>query len=270
MTHVFKDAEFAVTDGVARFHMNRPDLLNALTDELRVDFSAMLDVVEADATIRVLVLSGEGRAFSAGGNVKNMANREAARPSQFRDRLRTLHAWLKRLVELRCPVIAKVDGLAFGGGLALALTADLVFASRTARFSAVFGRIGLIPDMALLYTLPRVVGRQRAKELMFTARSFDAEEAKALGIVLEVCDADALDARVDSFAKGLSAGSTDAMALTKQLVNRAHESDYDTMAELEANGQAMMVATDFHREAVRRFAAKEAPLFNWDTMTHDD
>jgi 2-(1,2-epoxy-1,2-dihydrophenyl)acetyl-CoA isomerase len=270
MTHEFKDATFTVADGIAWFHMNRPDLLNALTDELRVDFSAMLDVIDADPSIRVLVLSGEGRAFSAGGNVKGMASREASSPAGFRDRVRTLHIWLKRLVDLRCPVIAKVDGLAFGGGFALALTADLVFASSAARFSAVFGRIGLIPDMALIYTLPRLVGRQRAKELMLTARSIDAEEAKALGIVLEVCEPDALDARVDSFAKGLTAGSTEAMALTKQLVNRAHDSDYDTMAELEANGQAMMVATDFHREAVRRFAAKETPLFNWDTMTNDD
>jgi 2-(1,2-epoxy-1,2-dihydrophenyl)acetyl-CoA isomerase len=270
MTHEFKDAKFTVADGIARFHMNRPDLLNALTEELRIDFRAMLDIVEADPSIRVLVLSGEGRAFSAGGNVKGMASRESAPPSGFRDRVRTLHLWLKRLVELRCPVIAKVDGLAFGGGFALTLAADLVFASSTARFSAVFGRIGLIPDMALLYTLPRVVGRQRAKELMFTARSIDAQEANALGIVLEVCDPQTLDARVDGFAKGLASGSTEAMALTKQLLNRAHETDYDTMAELEANGQAMMVSTDFHREAVRRFVAKETPLFNWDTMTHDD
>lgn len=270
MTHDFKDATFTVADGIARFHMNRPDVLNALTEELRVDFSHMLDLIEADPDIKVLILSGEGRAFSAGGNVKGMANRPSMSPSAFRDRLRTLHVWLKRLVELRCPVIAKVDGLAFGGGFALALTADLVFASSNARFSAVFGRIGLIPDMALLYTLPRVVGRQRAKELMFTARSFDAHEAKALGIVLDVCEPDDLDAHVDNFAAGLTAGSTQAMALTKQLVNRAHESDYDTMAELEANGQAMMVATDFHVEAVRRFANKETPLFNWDTMTDDD
>ena len=91
MTHELQDATFAVTDGIARFHMNRPDLLNALTEELRVDFSAMLDIVEIDPSIHVLVLSGEGRAFSAGGNVKGMASREAAPPSGFRDRVRTLH-----------------------------------------------------------------------------------------------------------------------------------------------------------------------------------
>jgi 2-(1,2-epoxy-1,2-dihydrophenyl)acetyl-CoA isomerase len=262
MSHTYTDAQFSVTGGIARFTLNRPDILNALTDELQADFTAMVAHVQGNAKVRVLIISAVGRAFSAGGNVKGMQGR--SRPDAFRDRVRNLHRWLKPLYNLDCPVIAAVDGLAYGGGFALALTADFVIASPKALFSAVFGRIGLIPDMALLYTLPRVVGTQRAKELLYTARSIDVSEAQALGLVLAVHPSEDLARAVDTFAQRLAKGSKASMGLTKHIVNRAHESDYDTLAELEANGQAMMRETQFHKEAVRRFVAKEPSLFNWD------
>ncbi|MBT6275055.1 MAG: enoyl-CoA hydratase/isomerase family protein, partial [Chromatiales bacterium] len=252
MTLPMTDAVFECKDGIARFTMNRPDLLNALTEDIKNDFASMLDYVEGNAEVGALVLAGAGRAFSAGGNVKNMQS-TGEEPTVFRNRVRTMHTWMQRLFELDCPVIAEVDGLAYGGGFALATAADFVMASPKARFCAVFGRIGLIPDMALLYTLPRAVGNQRAKELMYTARSFDAAEAKALGLVLSVHDSAALGQAVDAFAARLAQGSRQAIGLTKQLINRSHASDYATMAELEANGQSMMHETPFHAEAVRRF-----------------
>ena len=257
------DAKFSVHDGVARFTLNRPDVLNALTDGLKTDIITMLDYLEDNEAVKVLVLAAEGRAFSAGGNVKSMQSNDAP-PTVFRDRVCDMHTWLKRLYNLNCPVIAEVDGLAYGGGFALALTADFVLASPKARFCSVFGRIGLIPDMALLYTLPRAVGNQRAKELMYTARSIDAQEAMDLGLVLAVHPSEQLPDAVNHFASQLAQGSKDAIGLTKQLINRSHASDYDTMAELEANGQSMMHETAFHKEAVRRFVEKEPALFNWD------
>ena len=261
-SHTYLDADFTVVDGIAHFKLNRPDILNALTDELQADFTQMVTQVQDSTEIRALIISAAGRAFSAGGNVKGMQG--SSRPDEFRDRVRRLHRWLKPLYNLSCPVIAAVDGLAYGGGLALVLAADFVLASPKARFSAVFGRIGLIPDMALLHTLPRVVGMQRAKELMYTARSIHVEEAKSLGLVLEIHPSEQLDAAALMFAQRLAQGSNAAMALTKLIVNRSFESDYDTLAELEANGQAMMRATEFHNEAVRRFVAKQPSLFNWD------
>ena len=269
MSPQFTDALFESEDGVARFTMNRPDLLNALTEDMKSDFAALVDHVSGNESIKVLVLRGAGRAFSAGGNVKNMQSVDGAPPTQFRDRVRSMHRWMQPLFNLECPVIAEVDGLAYGGGFALACAADFELASPKARFCAVFGRIGLIPDMALIYSLPRIVGAQRAKELMYSARSIDAHEAEALGLVLSVHESSELGAAVNDLAARLAQGSRQAIGLTKQLVNRSFESDYATMAELEANGQSMMHETEFHREAVRRFIAKEPALYNWDELVKD-
>jgi 2-(1,2-epoxy-1,2-dihydrophenyl)acetyl-CoA isomerase len=225
----------------------------------------MLDTVEGNCEVRALVIAGVGRAFSAGGDVSSM-QASGKPPHYFCDRVQRMHVWLKRLSGRVCPVIAEVNGLAFGGGLALALAADFVLASDKAKFCAVFGRIGLIPDMALLYTLTRAIGTQRAKELMYTARSIDAQEAQSLGIVLSVRADNDLRSEVDRFSKRLARGSREAIGLTKQLINRTHESDYDTMAILEANGQAMMDEAEFHTEAVRRFGAKEPSLYDWDKI----
>lgn len=261
------DATFGLKDGVAHFTMNRPEALNALSEQMRTDFQTMLDFVEDNDEISVLVIAGEGRAFSAGGDVKRMQNRGDMPGHKSRDSVLALHAWLHRLHNLNCPVIAAVDGLAFGGGFALALVADFVIASTNAKFSAVFGRIGLIPDMALLYTLPRALGMQKAKELMYTARSIGVQEAQSLGLVLSVHSPEELPGAVDSFARRLAKGSKSAIGLTKQLINRSLESDYHTMARYEADGQALMFDTSFHREAVGRFVAREPSLFNWDELS---
>src|SRR6056297_1451710 len=158
-------------DGVATFTMARPEALNALSDALKEDFRAMVDFVDGNEAVKALVLAGEGRAFCAGGDVKNMTDRTAEGPGPARHSILSVHQWLERLLNIDCPVIAAVDGLAFGGGFSLALMADIVFASPKARFCAVFARIGLMPDMGLAYTLPRAVGPAVAKDLMFTGRS---------------------------------------------------------------------------------------------------
>lgn len=269
MELALQSASFEVNDGVARFTMRRPEALNALSPALREDFKMMLDHVEGNDDVKALIIAGEGRAFSAGGDVKRMNSYQDIPGVKARDSILNLHSWLERLHGLDCPVIASVGGLAYGGGFALALVADFVMASSTARFSAVFGRIGLIPDMALLHTLPRAVGSQRAKELMFTARSIGAQEAQALQLVLSVHAPDELDDAVNSFAARLAQGSKEAIGLTKRLVNRSMESDYRTMARMEADGQTLMFDTDFHREAVRRFVEKEPSLYNWDEMASD-
>ncbi|MCA8929886.1 MAG: enoyl-CoA hydratase/isomerase family protein, partial [Alphaproteobacteria bacterium] len=140
---------------VATFTLNRPEALNALSWQMREDFKALVDFVEGNEAIGALVLAGEGRAFCAGGDVTTMTDRVGDGPGPSRQRILDVHQWLLRLHNIDCPVIAAVEGLAFGGGFSLALTADLVFASEKARFCAVFARIGLMPDMGLAYTLPR-------------------------------------------------------------------------------------------------------------------
>ncbi len=267
MSHKFTDATFEIDDkGIAVFTMNRPDVLNALTPDLKNDFIGMLDLVQGNDDVSALILTGIGRAFCAGGNVKGMGNSKETQPEKARAKMLEMHEWLVRLHNLDCPVIAAVNGLAFGGGLALALQADIVLAAEDASFSSVFGRIGLVPDMAVLYTLPRAIGMQRAKEIMYTARSISAKEAEDLGMLYGVYSSNELMPAAMELAGRLAQGSKSAISLTKKIVNRSFQSDYATMAELESDGQAILFSTDFHKEAVRRFQSKEPPLYNWDKM----
>ncbi len=272
MTENAKDTTFTVTDGIGEFTLNRPDVLNALTEDMVRELRGMIDRVQGNNEVRALIISGEGRAFSAGGNVKGMSERQQDNKpdtTKPRDRILELHDWLERLYNLDCPVIAAVDGLAFGGGFSLALACDFVFATERSRFSAVFGRIGLVPDMALVYTLPRLVGMAQAKDILYTARSVSAEEALDLGIVHSLHAPDELMPAARRYAGRLAKGSKSAIAATKRMTNKAFQSNYKDVAEWEADAQSLMFTTDFNREAVRRFIAKEPALYNWDEMADD-
>lgn len=267
MSKDYTDATLDIDDsGIALFTMNRPDVLNALTDGMKTDFVRMLDTVQGNDDVKALIIAGNGRAFCAGGNVKSMGNPERAGPVNGRSRLLKMHEWLERLYNLDCPVIAAVDGIAYGGGFALALQADFVLASERAKFCSVFGRIGLVPDMAVLYTLPRAVGMQKAKELMYTARSITAAEADAMGLLYAIHGSENLLPASRVLAGRLAQGSKAVIGITKRIANRSFQSDYTTMAELEADAQSIVFTTDFHKEAVRRFQSKETPLYNWDAM----
>jgi 2-(1,2-epoxy-1,2-dihydrophenyl)acetyl-CoA isomerase len=249
---------------VATFTLNRPEALNALSWDMREDFKALINFVDGNEAIGALVLAGEGRAFCAGGDVTTMTDRTAGGPGPARQSILDVHQWLLRLYNIDCPVIAAVDGLAFGGGFSLALAADLVFASEKAKFCAVFARIGLMPDMGLAYTLPRAVGPQMAKDLMFSGRSIDAAEALALGIVHSVYPAGEALAAAQAYAARLTEGPKTAQALTKRLVNKSFERNWQDIADAEADGQTLLFTSDFSKEAIRRFLAKEPALYNWD------
>jgi len=267
VTETWQASRFELAaNGVATWTMTEPEIMNPLTPELSADFTTLVNRVQGDPDISALIMAGEGRAFSAGGNVKGMVQRDFD-AHESRNRLLSAHTWVERLYNLDCPVIAAVDGLAFGGGFSFALLADFIMASPKARFCSVFGRIGLMPDLGVLYTLPRVVGMSKAKELMYTARSIDVEEAKELGIVHSIHASEDLMGAAEAFAAQLAQGSKAAIAITKRTVNGTFEGTYRDVVDAEANGQALMFTTEFHKEAVRRFMAKEPRLYDWDQMT---
>ena len=267
MAPTFQSARLDIANtGVATFTLNRPEALNALSPDLKEDFQTMVDFVDGNADIKALILTGEGRAFCAGGDVKGMTNRLADGPGASRQGILEVHGWLQRLHNIDCAVIAAVDGLAFGGGFSLALVADFVFASPKAKFCSVFSRIGLMPDMALAYTLPRVVGAAMAKDLMFTGRSISAREAKELGIVHSIIEEGDVLTAAQNYAARIAIGPKTAVALSKRLVNKTFQSNYNDIADAEADGQTLLFTSDFAQEAVRRFVEKEPPLYNWDTM----
>ena len=265
---VFESSRLEIAaNGVATYTMARPDALNAISVGLRNEFRQMVDFVDGNDDIKALVITGEGRAFCAGGDVTNMTNRLDKGPGAARQSILDVHIWLERLLNIDCPVITAVNGLAFGGGFSVALMGDIVFGAPNARFCAVFARIGLMPDMGLAYTLPRAVGPGMAKDLMFTGRSVSAAEGKDMGFVHTVVDeGEDVVAAAQAYAGKLAQGPKTAVALTKRLVNKTFQVSYADVAAAEADGQTLLFTSDFSREAIRRFLGKEAPLYNWDQM----
>lgn len=248
------------TDGVATLTLNRPQQKNALNGPMRDALRDAVQRIRADRTLRAVVLRGAGTDFCSGGDIRamNVADAEAGR-----NRIDDLHGWIAMLADLDRPVIAAVDGVAYGAGFSLALLADFIVASPRARFCMPFMKVGLVPDCGAFYTLPRVVGMARAKDLVFSAREIGAEEARQIGAVFEVVDQDKLHARAAQLARSLAGASPVAFGLAKRALNQSMSSDVRAMLEMESLGQGIAFTTEYHREAVRRFKEKEAPLFQW-------
>ncbi len=258
-----------VGEGVAVFEMSRPESRNAFSAEMKADHMDLVARVRQDRAIRSVVIAGSGGAFCAGGDLKALtSNRDAdGRPvrdvSASRARLRETHLWFEQLFNLEVPVIAAVDGPAFGAGFSLALAADIIIASPQASFCMSFNRIGAVPDLAALYMLPRMIGLRRAKEIMMTARVVDCDEALSLGIVHAVHPSDRLLATAIDMAKNFAQGSADALAFTKLYANQSMESDYAVMSRLEGHAQAMCLNSDYFFDAVDRFIGRKPARFAW-------
>jgi len=212
--------------------------------------------------VKAVVFYGKGGSFCAGGDLKALS--EESRPLHSdRERIRRLHPWFRELVNLEKPVIAAVDGPAFGAGFNLALACDFIVGSTNARFSAVFARIGLVPDLGGLFLLPRIVGLQRAKELVFSAREIDSQEALTLGILHSIHSEDTLLSEALKLAGRFELAPTHALGMAKNILNRSFNLDQDTLAELESFAQAMSIHSDYHRMAVAQFLNEKKVPFRW-------
>lgn len=257
----YASLRFTCERGIATLVLDRPHRCNALDQVLRDELADAVARVRRDRGVKVLVLKGAGGAFCAGGDIESMQRQADA--EQARDRMVALHGVIHDLLTLDRPVIAAVDGAAYGAGLGLALTADLILASPTARFCLSFLRLGAVPDSGVFYTLPRIVGVQRAKALAFSTRPFGAEEACDLGIVMEIVPADRLDDRADRMALALAGLPTAVLGMTKRAFDASLDSGLPAMLEMEAAAQGVARSTQYHQDAVRRFLDKQPPAFQW-------
>jgi 2-(1,2-epoxy-1,2-dihydrophenyl)acetyl-CoA isomerase len=249
------------TGAVATITMHRPEARNALDITMRQELLLALDEIERDEGARVLVLTGAGGNFCAGGDVKSMRDGTYT-AATARERVDMLNRFIVRFVAFPRPTIAMVDGFAVGAGCNLALCCDLVVASDRARFGEVFAKIGLVPDGGGTYLLSRVVGLARAKELIFTADIIDAAEALRLGMVNRVVPCAELQTATRTLAEKIAAGPPLALRMAKDLVNRAAaSSDLETALNLEALSQGVAITSDDHREGVAAFFEKRPPRF---------
>ena len=245
---------------IATITLNRPDARNAIDLTMRRELVAALDDVEADEAGRVLVLTGAGGHFCAGGDVKSMrAQRSTA--AEGRARVELLNRMVQRLVDFPRPTLAMVDGYAVGAGTNLALCCDLVVASDRAKFGELFNKIGLVPDGGGTWLLSRLVGLARAKELIFTGEVFDAAEAARIGLVNRVVPVAELERVTRALAEKIAAGPPGVLRLAKHMVNRAATSDLAAALDLEAYSQGLAIASEDHQEGLAAFFDKRPPKF---------
>ncbi|WP_234376868.1 enoyl-CoA hydratase/isomerase family protein [Streptomyces sp. TP-A0356] len=252
----------ATDNQVSWLTLNRPESLNAITPDLRELLIQRFLDASADPAVRAVVLTGAGRGFCAGADLRGGA---AAGERISGDIARTIRRGAQRLIAavLDCekPVIAAVNGTAAGLGAHLALACDLVIASESARFIEVFVRRGLVPDGGGAYLLPRLVGPRRAKELMFFGDALTAVEAERLCLVNRVVPADGLEKTARAWAERLAAGPTRALALTKQLVNASLDGDRATAFAAEAAAQEINMTTADANEGVTSFVERREPRY---------
>ncbi|WP_406437070.1 enoyl-CoA hydratase-related protein [Streptomyces sp. NBC_00631] len=254
---------YVTAERVAHLTLDRPDALNALTPGQRDHVIHLLAAASADPEIGAVVITGTGRGFCAGADLRGSGTATAERVPG--DVARTIRLGAQRLVAavLDCekPVIAAVNGTAAGLGVHLALACDLVLAAESARFIEVFVRRGLVPDGGGAYLLPRLIGPHRAKELMFFGDALSAPEAERLGLVNRVVPDEELPKTAREWAARLAAGPTRALALTKQLVNASLDSDRASAFAAEAAAQEINMTTRDAQEGVRAFVERRSPGF---------
>jgi 2-(1,2-epoxy-1,2-dihydrophenyl)acetyl-CoA isomerase len=258
------DQEFieSIADGVATLTLNRPERLNALSTAILDGLLEALPRLAKSPDVGAIILTGAGRAFCAGGDVKRMAE-DTAQPSfeEAVQRLRSRMEAARLLHEIEKPTIAMVNGVAAGAGLSLALACDLRIAAQSARFVTAFANVGFSGDFGGSYFLSKLIGTGKARELYYTPASLDAAEAHALGIVNRVVPGEELAGTARAFAIRLAQGPRVALALMKRNFNAAESGTLSELLDLEARHQIETGRTEDHREAARAFVEKRAPVF---------
>jgi enoyl-CoA hydratase/carnithine racemase len=252
--------ELAIDDKVALVTLNRPEVRNAINDALRAEFIVVLERVAADEAVRAVVLTGKGKAFCSGGDIAGMRERLKAPVGQVAfngwKRQGQTHKSVALLHGLPKPVIAAVNGAAAGLGCDMALACDFIVASEQAAFTMSFVKRGLVSDGGGMYFLPRRVGLPRAKELIFSGRNVDAQEALAIGLADRVASAETLVADAVAWARELSRGSGASIALSKAILDRTFETAEEQVFALGREAQAVCYTTAEHQDAVTAFLNK--------------
>lgn len=248
-------------DGICTVTMNRPDKLNAMNVDMRRELGDCFDAIAQDTGTRVVVLTGSGRAFSAGGDINDFRQ---SPEDLHRMMQRVSHRWFRAFWNLPQPVIGAINGAAGGGGCNLALACDLIYASHDAYFVNTFLDIGLVPDLGGAFILPRLVGMARAKEMALLGERIPAPRALAMGLVNGVLAPGELMPQVMARAGQLAARSPQAVALAKRMFNRAFESSMEAVLDDELAVQSFLFNTTANREGVGRFlgqrgAARRTP-----------
>jgi 2-(1,2-epoxy-1,2-dihydrophenyl)acetyl-CoA isomerase len=257
----FENLTLEVKDGLAHLTLNRPKAANSFNLDLTREFLEAATICADDSAIRAVLLTGAGRFFSAGGDLKNFAAAEDQIPKLVAETADALHAAISKLARMNAPIVAAVNGPAAGAGMSLVCMTDIALAAESAFFSMAYTAAGLAPDGSSTYFLPRIVGIRRARELMLTNRRLSAAEAQAWGIVERVVpDAD-LMTEAEELARTLASGPTLAFGATKKLLLASQTAELEDQLDAETSAIVSMTTTSDGREGVTAFREKRRPNF---------
>ncbi len=252
-------------DHITKITFNRPNALNAINDKMGEELLSTLKESEKNETVRCLVITGAGRAFSAGEDVSGLKDRYGGggeHPSLGDHLRKKYHPIITRIRSMEKPIIARLNGIAAGSGASLALACDIRIASEEAGLKQAFIGMGLVPDSGSSYFLTRMIGQGRALELIMTGKTIPAREAEQLGLINKVVPTADLDKHTDELAHRLATGPTKALGLSKRIVNRVTSFELLEALEYEAYNQDIAGRTSDHLEAVKAFLEKRQPKFS--------
>src|SRR5881628_2818697 len=251
-------------DQITRITLNRPASLNSFNEKMGEEFYAALKEAEKDDSTRCLIITGAGRAFSAGEDVSGLKERYGgdSQPSLGDHLRKKYNPMILRIRNMEKPVIARINGIAAGSGASIALACDIRVASEEAGLKQAFIGVGLVPDSGSSYFLTRMIGPGRALELIMTGKTIPAREAEQLGPINKVVPAAELDKHTDELAAKLANGPTKALGLSKRIVNRVTGLELSDALEYEAYNQDIAGKTSDHLEAVKAFLEKRQPRFS--------
>jgi 2-(1,2-epoxy-1,2-dihydrophenyl)acetyl-CoA isomerase len=250
---------YEVADAIATITLDRPEALNALTIPMKAELLAAFGAVARDRGVRAVLLTGAGRAFCAGQDLKERLEPDAAPLEiEVRERYNPIIAAMRRLDQ---PVVGAINGVAAGAGASLAFACDIRIAAEGASFVLAFGRIGLVPDSGATWFLPRLVGTAKAAELALLGESLSATDAERIGLVARVVAPDELGGEARAMAARLAGLAPQALAQTKRALQRSWSVDLDTALEDEAFRQGIAGSTDDHAEGLAAFIEKRPPRF---------
>jgi 2-(1,2-epoxy-1,2-dihydrophenyl)acetyl-CoA isomerase len=253
---------FETSGGAARLTLNRPDRLNSFTVQMHQEVADALSKVEADPSVRALLLTGAGRGFCAGQDLSDRAVAPGGEAVDLGDSVeRFYNPLVRRLVALPMPVVCAVNGVAAGAGTNIALACDIVLAARGAKFIESFANIGLIPDSGGSWILPRLAGQARALGMALTGQPIGAEQAEAWGLIWKCVDDDKLMDEANALVAKFAAGPTRGLAETKRLIRSTWSRTLDEELDLQRDTMRALGFSEDYKEGVAAFTEKRAPVF---------
>jgi len=250
---------FEKIDAVGKITLNRPEKYNSFVREMALSFQNTLANCESDDSIRCILITGAGKAFCAGQDLKEAIDPQGPEIEQIvREHYNPI---IKRIREIEKPVIAAVNGVAAGAGANLALACDIVTATQSAKFIQAFSKIGLIPDSGGTYFLPRLIGLPKATAFMMTGEPVSSEKAEALGMIYAVYEDAEFESKTLELARSIAAMPTKGLGYTKRLLNQSFNNSLEDQLDLEAATQSLSANADDHKEGIQAFLEKRTPKF---------